>query len=542
MPQQRKWIAYALLLATAFSFRLAVARFLPNDTPEDGKVYARMARNLLEQHVYSHASEPPYLPSIIRLPGYPLFLAAVYSIFGHYNNTAVRLIQAGLDTITCALIAMLACYWEPNERRKRTAGIAALALALVCPFTTIYVATILTETWASLLAVLLCLLATLAFRARVQTRAWWLWLATGLVGGLGVFFRPDSGLFVAAVGLTLVVSGLLWQGDQGTSKWRPRFWRVVVQGLMLSVAFALVLTPWTIRNWRTFHLVQPLSPTHGEMPGEFVPRGYLDWVRSWIDDRKYIDPMIWSLDDAQIDVDELPPGAFDSEAEKARVSDLIDRYNNPAQDEEPATTETPAATPSPTPASGQPSKDTAASADKDAKADAKGDENDEQDEAQATETPEPVIPEMTPAIDAGFGQIAQERIKRAPLRYYLWLPLRRSRSLWFGPHADYYPFNGELFPLADLDHSTHQHLWLPLFTGLVWLYSLLGVAGAWCLWRTRNDDSRRWLLLVMLVIFLRLAFFSTMENPEPRYTVEIFPFLTVLGGIAIARFKRVRQT
>jgi hypothetical protein len=47
---------------------------------------------------------------------------------------------------------------------------------------------------------------------------------------------------------------------------------------------------------------------------------------------------------------------------------------------------------------------------------------------------------------------------------------------------------------------------------------------------------------VGLMIFLRLAFFSTKENPEPRYTVEIFPFLAILGGIAIARLVKVRQT
>jgi hypothetical protein len=29
--------------------------------------------------------------------------------------------------------------------------------------------------------------------------------------------------------------------------------------------------------------------------------------------------------------------------------------------------------------------------------------------------------------------------------------------------------------------------------------------------------------------------FSAMENPEPRYLVEFFPFLSILGGIAIAR-------
>src|SRR6266487_3080649 len=136
--RRRGWLIYGLLLVAAFSFRAAVARFLPNDDPGDGKIYAQFARNLLEHHVYSHATEPPYDPSLIRLPGYPLFLAAVYAVFGHGDNSAVRIIQALIDTATCALAALVAFYWEPDVKRKRAASIAALALAGACPFPTIY--------------------------------------------------------------------------------------------------------------------------------------------------------------------------------------------------------------------------------------------------------------------------------------------------------------------------------------------------------------------------------------------------------------------
>src|SRR5437773_50172 len=127
------------------AFRIAVAHWLPNDAPDDGRVYAQMARNVIERHVFSHDAQPPYSPSLIRLPGYPGFLAAIYSVFGHTNNGAVRIVQALIDTGTCALIALLAFYWKPDEKKKRTPAVAFLALVAVCPFTTIYAATILTE-------------------------------------------------------------------------------------------------------------------------------------------------------------------------------------------------------------------------------------------------------------------------------------------------------------------------------------------------------------------------------------------------------------
>ncbi len=554
----RKWIVYALLLVTAFAFRFYLAHYHPNDTPGDSRVYAQLARNLLEQHVYSHAPEPPYRPSLIRLPGYSLFLAGIYSIFGHYNNGAVRIVQAALDTLTCGLVALIAYYWEPEEPRKRGAAIAALALAAICPFTAIYVATILTETWAGLLAAALCLLATLAFRATTFKRSLWLWSAAGLLGGLGVFFRPDSGLFVAAVGLTLVVTGLFAGAsnfESETRTWPRRLPRVMAQGAVLSAAFVLVLVPWTVRNWRAFHLFQPLAPTHGEMPGEFVPHGYYTWVRTWLADRRYIETMLWSMDDAAIDIDDLPESAFDSKEEKARVSELLDQYNNPTEIDEttPAAepSPSPSPSPSPTPTAGPAGKEKGSAAApaprpspeaNDQHKNDQTDESEENDQEKAPETEQQLTPEMTPAIDTAFGQIARDRIARAPFRYYLWLPLKRTSSLWFGPHSDYYPFAGELFPLADLDHTTHQHLWLPLFAGLVWIYTLLGLAAGWLLWRVRSFSAHRWLLLATLLIFLRLGFFSTMENPEPRYTVEIFPLLAVLGGIAIARLVSVRPT
>jgi hypothetical protein len=71
---------------------------------------------------------------------------------------------------------------------------------------------------------------------------------------------------------------------------------------------------------------------------------------------------------------------------------------------------------------------------------------------------------MTPDIDARFAQIARQRIARAPLRYYVWLPVKRAIALWFFPHAQYYPFEGELFPLDEMDHENHQDSWLPIFS------------------------------------------------------------------------------
>ena len=525
VSRQQIWIA-ALVLLVAFGFRLFVALRLPNDTPDDGRVYAQIARNVLEHHVYSHEEQAPFVPSLIRLPGYPLFLSAIYSIAGHTNNTAVRIVQAIIDTATCILVALVAFQWTADEQRKRISSLAAFTLAALCPFTTIYVATILTEVPTSFLAVLLCLLATLAFKSSSRRRSLILWLLAGLTAGLAVFFRPDSGLFAAATGLTILLSTL--NAARDTQKFFNRFSKSVLSAAVFSFAFCLVLVPWTIRNRRVFGVFQPLSPAHGEMPGEFVPRGYLMWLRTWLDDGRYIGPVLWRLDTSRIPIEAYPKRAFDSSAERDRVAALMDKYNHPVDEED--TTATP--TPSPSPATPDQTKQSDEATDED-------EEEEEAEEDPGADDPSNV--EMTPEIDAAFAQLARERIARAPFQYYVMLPLKRARSLWFDTHSQYYPFEGELFPLDYMDYSIHQQYWLPLFAGLTWAYTLLGALGAWCLLRARRKEARLWLALAGLIIFLRLGFFSTLENPEPRYVVEIFPFLAILGGIAIGFLTPLRK-
>jgi len=347
MRRRYLWIVIGILIFSAL-FRIGVAHWLANDNPGDGLIYAQMARNLLEQHVFSHDAQAPYNPSLVRLPGYPIFLSGIYAIFGHTNNGAVRIVQALIDTATCGLIAILAFYWQPDEKKKWASAIGALALAAICPFTTIYAATILTEVPTNFLMMAMFLAATFALRNRASSentaeekrdslkRAVRWWLAAGLIGGISVFFRPDNGLFVAAVGLTLAL-GWIWR-SVASAAWRPfalpadakkNLAQMLLCGTLFSIAFVLVLAPWTIRNWRLFHVFQPLAPAHAEMPGEFVPRGYQLWVRSWIDDDSFISPFLWALDTDPIKIADVPPYAYDSPEEKNRIAALLYKYNHP---------------------------------------------------------------------------------------------------------------------------------------------------------------------------------------------------------------------
>src|SRR5437867_922332 len=154
--------------------------------------------------------------------------------------------------------------------------------------------------------------------------------------------------------------------------------------------------------------------------------------------------------------------------------------------------------------------------DTDSKPDTSSNPDEDKDESDNSTSSESAQPEpdqkpqveMTAQIDAAFGQLARERIARHPFRFYVLLPLKRARTMWLDTHSQYWPFVGTLLPFSDLDHSTHQQIWLPLFAGLTAAYTLLGLAGMWFLWSTGKLDARRWLLLVVLAIVFRLVLFS----------------------------------
>ncbi len=537
-----------ILFLAALASRICLAYFYPVDGPGDGVVYAQLAKNLLEQGVFSVESDPPFSPTLVRLPGYPLFIAAVYSVFGHDNNTAVRVVQAVFDSLTCVIIALLAWLWTADEARKRRNAFWAFLLASLCPFIAIYDACILTETMTTFLMAAIVLTTTLALRWIDRKGALLWWALTGLLCGAAVFLRPDSGLCAMGVGLTLVISYLFLQKN-GWSV-RTRLLRTFASGGVFGFAFLVVLVPWTIRNERLFAVFQPLAPAHAQMPGEFVAYGYFRWLRTWVDDSRFTEPMLWDLDEKPIRINKIPNQDFDSPEERDRVAALLDQYNKPPGYEKQY--EHPSADDESNSADDNPDEDKG----DDTSADDEQDTNDEDtanaDNSSADESDDSsdeddddgkkYVVKMTPEVDAQFGQIADERIARSPLRYYLFLPAKRAATLWFDSHSLYYPFGGQMSPIKDLDYDVDQQYWLPSFTLLMWIYTFIAIAGVIVFWRQRADgDNLQWLLLVALVTLPRIIFFSTVENPEPRYLVELFAIAALLGGFWIGNLKLRRS-
>jgi hypothetical protein len=330
-----------------------------------------------------------------------------------------------------------------------------LWLAALCPFTANYVAAPLTETLS-----LLCI--AVAFwgmeRWRSAGLGWnrWLWVIAAALA-YAVLLRPEQGLLAAAV-----IPAMLWMELRA----RKDGLSAAVPVLVAAVCVVLPLVPWTVRNWRTFHVFEPLAPRYANDPGEEVPRGFQRWYKSWGIDFASTEDVYWNWDSAPIDIADIPTRAFDTEEQYSRTAALLTKYN-----------------------------------------------------PQTTATPE---------LDSGFEALAQERIADDPLRYYVALPVARLMNMLLRPRT-------EMMEI-DLEWWRWKHPGKTLFAAAYGLLNLVYLAlGASGLWRWRRegwDAPLAWSMIAFVV--LRCGMLLTLDNSEPRYTLEFFPLLQVWAGALFA--------
>ena len=127
----------------------------------------------------------------------------------------------------------------------------------------------------------------------------------------------------------------------------------------------------------TLHRFQPLAPRYANEEDEFVPAGFNRWVKTWIADYASVEEVYWPVPGETVDAGKLPARAFDSETQKQQTVELLTDYNNALH--------------------------------------------------------------VTPELDSRFTALANERIRTAPLRYYVWLPLVRIADMWLRPRTETLP-------------------------------------------------------------------------------------------------------
>jgi 4-amino-4-deoxy-L-arabinose transferase-like glycosyltransferase len=224
------WLAVAVGIAARLAF--ALGYWVDKPLTHDEREYLLLARNVAEGRGFAHL-QPDGTPvpgeHFGRAPVYPMFLAAVIRVTGAPPTAdvpllrAIRIVQAVLGGVLVWLVAWLAGRAAGPEAARAGGWLAAVYPPLV--WTPAYV---WSETLFSVLALATVAVLTLDRRRRV------LYLAAGALAGLAVLTRPAMIFF-----LPLAALWLAWK----------REWRGVV---LLSLACALVIMPWTIRNAREY--------------------------------------------------------------------------------------------------------------------------------------------------------------------------------------------------------------------------------------------------------------------------------------------------
>jgi hypothetical protein len=128
---------------------------------------------------------------------------------------------------------------------------------------------------------------------------------------------------------------------------------------------------------------------------------------------------------------------------------------------------------------------------------------------------------ITPELDAQFAALAAERIRAHPLRYYVWLPLLKIADMWLRPRTELLPPDTRWYEFND----DPQWIALSIGLGLVNLMYVCAAAGGLV-----SGQPIAWAGLGISYIVLRSLFLGTMENPEPRYTLECYPAVIVMAS------------
>jgi hypothetical protein len=455
----RRTLPAWLALAAGLALRLWMLKnFFHVDVDE--LVYGGLAKNLLLHGQYAlNGANGQLYPTLIRLPGYPLFLALCFRLFGMENYASAAWVQIGLELAGCLLLADFAGRIAPITQRsgaggRRRVALATLWLAALCPFTAIYAAEPLTEA-LSLFTVALALWSA----SRFQEQPAWpsaLWFTFAV--SFAALLRPDGALVGVALAPALAIC--LWKRKSAGAVAAKKPVRMAVVCVLLAL---LPFAAWSWRNGRVFHVFEPLAPRYANDPGEDIHAGWIRWVRTWCLDFVSTYDIYWKVPEGPLDLTKLPSRAFDSPQQYAEIVRLAQDYGRNGQ-------------------------------------------------------------EISPQLDARFEQLAERRIAAHPLRYYLWLPLGRLADMWLRPRVENLPINLDWWVYA---HHRAETVFSWGYAGLNALYLLLALAGLWM-------RPRLWPGMLAYLL-LRSALLATIEAPEARYTLECFPILFALGGVALSR-------
>jgi hypothetical protein len=134
---------------------------------------------------------------------------------------------------------------------------------------------------------------------------------------------------------------------------------------------------------------------------------------------------------------------------------------------------------------------------------------------------------VTPELDARFGALADERLREHPLLCRVWVPALRVADMLLRPRTETLGLDADWWRFDEHRVESEEAVGLGLLNLALVIAAAVGLVRA-----ARDGTGVGWVALVVVYGGLRCALLSTMENSEPRYTLEMFPMLIACAACA----------
>lgn len=234
------WFMFGLLpiLLLFFFINFTNPDFFVNPVLEkDAKGYWLLANNMVNFHVFSRSESSPFIPDILRVPVYPLFL----SVFRYISLKVgwVYLWQGCFYVFSCVIMYKIV-FLLTSDKRKALCSFLLMSFNISAIIYCFQVMTEILFIFFFILSIYFLLRSVL----KGDTTSFYL---TSIFLGLATLTRPVT-IYLIGIYVAIVIINSYLKKDNAK--------KIVKKSTIVCLTFVIILCPWVIRNALTFGTVR----------------------------------------------------------------------------------------------------------------------------------------------------------------------------------------------------------------------------------------------------------------------------------------------